>query len=338
MHEIFVNPRAAARCPLFWLASLCIACVSPHAHALGVYVEQKSFGHSQGVPFGAITQGWDVPVSAGALSQGYVLSEAGIRHAGWTLGIQDRYEARVHYNNDTLEFLQTIKKSQLLTVGRDYTILIDINHYKARGARVSYTFGDANLWHLTLGGTYLELTDLLAGRLEGVATPTSNKSYNFNFDVDYFYTKDALFERKVTAPFGQGYALDLAFYWQALENLALRGEITDLYGKLHWDFAPRTVAKGNSATQKFDSNGYQYFEPAISGRESTEAFDQAFNPHGLFEVEFNYGLLRLNQRTHYTVDALYPALGTAYNWPGWGLAYGYYTLNTGGITLGWRGA
>ncbi|MEK6750607.1 MAG: hypothetical protein AABY83_15615 [Pseudomonadota bacterium] len=310
--------------------------MSSPSHALGLYVEQKTFGHSQGAPFGAITNGWNAPISDGTLSQGFLWNEAGITYAGWSLGALHRYDARVRYTSDTLEFMKNIKTQQPLTVGRQYNILLDINHFEAHGVRASYSFGDNSIWRVTVGGAYLRLDYLVSGKLVGHVVPTSDKAYDFSFDVDYFYSKDSLFDRPVAAPSGAAYTTDFSLFWRINEPLVVRAEIIDLYAKLHWPAAPHTVATGNSATKNFDANGYQYFAPAINGRESTEAYDQPLTPRAKIDIEYHHPAFDLYQRTQYTAEQIYFALGTAHSWQAWGTLYGFYTLSVGGWTMGWR--
>ena len=279
------------------------------AGAASFYLDQRTFGDSAAIPAAVLTEGWDVPRSAGTLSQAFNWSEAGFRQGRWSMGLLYRHDAIVRYDEQTLALMQHAKRRDPLEPGQEYNLDFRVDRLEAVGLRLARRFSPAPRWTVGVGASLLQATYLTRGHLKGRATAVGEKDYDFHFDVDYHYSQDYLFNRQVTAPEGWGYSFDLNLRWQPRPGVDLRLRAVDVLSRINWPLAPHTQASGDSTVKQYDDQGYVEFVPIMSGRETTEALSYRLPPRGTFTAEFGEGRRRLLAQWFATPDRLYPRLG-----------------------------
>ena len=123
----------------------------------------------------------------------------------------------------------------------------------------------------------------MEGELNGTAQVIDEKDYDFQFDVDYVYSKDVLFEREVQAPQGYGYSTDLKLEWQPTKHFAGLLTIVDLLGEIQWLNAPYTIATGSSDNKTYDEDGNVHVKPVGKGLEANKDYIQTL-PRKFFAV------------------------------------------------------
>ena len=255
---------------------LILIALATHADAEGYqpYVDVQSISYSEPIAIKSMMEEWQSSFKGGSKALTYNKAEVGFRWQNWQLGILERYDYLLEFSPQTAELVYLTENHLPLEVGKEYELRIKAQQQFSRGLRLGYRQIFSRTFSAELAASYLQGMSLTDGGIQGTAQATAEKDYDFQFDADYFYSRDVLFSRDVNAPGGSGYGLDVKFDWQPNERFSARLSIVDLVGKIFWSDAPHTTATATSATKTFDPDGYVRYEPAISGRESNKNFTQ----------------------------------------------------------------
>lgn len=329
MHTIF-------KTGLGGLCSALLAVVSP-AWALEYqpFVEFSSFSHSEPIAVHAILNDWNAPFSKGdvAFSVNKVEVGLGLKQGinTWQFSVFERQDYLFEFSPATAKLLYQTNTQQDLVVGQTYDLQLKTNSFVAKGLKLGYQRPVGN-FNVGVAVAYLEGQELTDGALKGQATAVANNDYNFNFDADYYYSKDALFDRTLTStPKGQGYGVDVQVDGFILPNWHASLKVQDAFAQINWWDAPRTVATGSSQTKEYDENGFVKFNPVANGVELNQNYTQiiptkvfAFSryefaqQHSLlldyqdYSIKQFYSLgYRFENRYEHKIDVLYNATAQA---------------------------
>ena len=180
----------------------------------GVYVDTSLFAYSEAVTIKGAIDGWSGDFSGGQAAITHNWVETGVTYQQWKLGILKRYDYELEFSPDTADFVYRTENKLALEMGKTYHLDLKARHTYSEGVRLSHEFKTVKDLDLTLGLSYLRGLELTEGVLQGTATALSASDYDFEFGVDYFYSKDSLLDREVQAPSGDGYSVDLHLVWQ----------------------------------------------------------------------------------------------------------------------------
>ncbi len=277
------------------------------------YFKQNTFVDSQALPLAFAYKKWDVAYQPGGLTQGFVRTETGYTDGKQSMGIIYRFDVLAKYTSETIEFLHQVKNKTPLPLNKEYDISLDIKHFRAGGVKFDYAFQLSQKISLVPSLSILRAHYLTEGILQGNATAISEQDYDFDLNVDYYYTRDTLFNRRATPPTGWGFAFDLAFHATPIQNLDIRLNIYDLLAYLYWRATPRTVAQADSSTKNYDLNGYLNFEPVLTGKESSESYTQRLTPRAILQAEYRIGRIKFNPQMMATAYKNYYFLDTGFN-------------------------
>lgn len=238
------------------------------------YTTLQSVTYSQPVSIDAMLDEWGPPFKGGDKALTYNKVEVGVAGQTWHLGVLSRYDYLMTFSNQTAELYYLTKNHLPLDTGKTYALNIEVHQQFSRGLRLGFQHQITSSINAGISLSYLEGIALTDGAINGSALVTDDKDYDFNFDVDYVYSRDALFSREVQSPQGKGYSFDIKLDWQA--NEALSGQLTviDLLGRIFWDNAPYTIATASSSTKTYDADGYVRYKPLASGLEANRNFTQ----------------------------------------------------------------
>ncbi len=302
-------------CPVvFYLLTMA---ASAAAAAEGFYLHQDSFADSEALPLSTVFVGWNVPRQAGRVSQAYNWTEAGWTSDDMSYGLLYRLDIRMSYHPDTIDLLHQTKLRENLPVGRHYTLQLKMNQYTARGFRIARRHEFNNFFKLEAGLSLLKSRQLISGDLSGQAMAVAAKDYDFSFDVDYFYSRDALFDRPLRRdPQALGYALDLNLQWRPHPRSWISLEVRDALGYLFWQRAPHTVAQASSEVKSTDDQGYTRFDPVLSGIESFDYYRQPLNRRVLLRWQLQWQDVKLTHQLLHTQDKDYFAYGASHSLAG----------------------
>lgn len=247
------------------------------------YTIVQSINYSQPVSVAALFGDWHPPFNGGDTALTYNKAEAGVTWDDWQLGLFKRNDYRLEFSRDMADFYFRTKNRLPLDTGRTYYLRIRAQQQVSHGLRLGYRHQFESGIFLGVAGAWLQGDALTDGHLDGQASAISATDYDFQFDTNYVYSRDVLFERDVNAPQGDGYSVDINLRWTLNEYFAAQLEVTDLAGEIRWKHAPYTTATATSATKSYDENGYVRYAPAISGYESWKNFTQTL-PRKIFLV------------------------------------------------------
>ena len=242
---------------------------------IGPFIEVSSFSHSEPIAINALFNDWKGSFSSGEKAFSFNRFKVGFHINDWQLAVINRQDYAFEFSPETAQLIYESKNKIPLKPNDNYRLDFKSQSFLARGLQLAYkkTF---NEFKIGFSAAYLEGYDLLDGNLSGQAKALATNDYDFNFDVNYAYSEDALFSRKnLDKVNGQGYAFDLAIDWQLNEKWALSARVEDLFAKMHWVDAPRTIANGSSQTKEFDEDGFVLFRPVASGLETNSSFTQS---------------------------------------------------------------
>ena len=255
-------------------------CTGMNASSQEVYVSADGFAHSESKAVKSITGNWDGDLHSGEIAFSVDRAEVGIVMGDWRIGYLSRYDYYFEYSPNTAELINASKNKLPLAPGTNYDLYLHANTLVSKGLRVGYTHKYKDLTY-GLSVSYLQGKRFTNGTIRGDAVSLSDRDYDFNFDVDYFYSQDKLFDRRVEQPKGRGYALDLVLNWRVGERLRFGFRADDILARMSWRDAPRTIATATSDTKEFDSSGYVIYKPVISGLETNQDYLQKI-PRKLF--------------------------------------------------------
>lgn len=257
---------------------ICLSWLLPMSVCANPYIVMDLRAHNDAVPVKGATGGWQDPAQGSDTAFTHNWGEIGATYKGFGLGILKRYDFELEYTPDTAEFYSLVSNKKPLTTGKQYNLSLAARHMYSEGVRFSYQHKFSNRFEYSIGGSYLKGLWLTEGRLSGYATVVAENDYDFAVDVDYFYSEDALFDRKIDSPDGQGYSIDTLVDWNVWRELNVRLKIVDLIGRMYWKDAPNTTAVASSDVKEFDEDGYVKYNPVISGYETNRDFTQKLNP------------------------------------------------------------
>lgn len=252
---------------------LVFAPLTVKAQGYSGYFLVDSFSYSEPFAIRALATGdWDTEFHGGEKIFSTDRIEFGIAGNKWQLGILRRYDYFYEFTPDTAYLKHSAENHLDLVPGQELELYLKANEFIANGITLGFAeiVGKASFG---IRVSYLKGEQLTSGSLSGSASVINEKDYDLNFDVDYYYSEDLLFDREVAAPDGNGFAIDLDIGWQA-GNWDFMLDIKDLLARIYWQDAPRTVASGNSNTVNYDANGYLAFNPAVSGLETNQDYTQ----------------------------------------------------------------
>ncbi len=248
---------------------------TPLAYAgdFNTYFLLESFSYSEPITIKALaTNQWNAKLHDGDVAFTTDRIEVGAEWKQWKIGVFRRYDYFYEFTQDTALLKYSAENNQDLTPGKQLDIYLSANTLIANGLRLAFTHTIDNT-NFSVKASYLNAKNLTYGYFAGNAKAVSEKDYDLNFYVDYYYSEDKLFDREVEPPGGDGFAVDINVNWQIKQwNFGL--DIKDLLARIYWRDTPRTTATGNTDTKRFDENGFLIFDPVISGLETNQNFIQ----------------------------------------------------------------
>ncbi|WP_024873237.1 hypothetical protein [Tolumonas lignilytica] len=232
------------------------------------YLYTDAFARSEPISVMDTLHGWKGEHQRGEKQYIYSWFETGAKLNNWGLGVLYRRDYALNFSGDTAELYGAVRNNENLPIGRTYDVNLKAHAITAKGLRLSWENEWQPTFKTTVGLSFLQGSYLIEGNLNGTATATGAKEYEYNANVDYAYSDDLLFDRVLTEQLtGYGGALDFAFDWHPTEQWHNHTEVKDLLAAIWWKDAPYTQAVAYSDRQHTSSSGYTTWAPLISGTE-----------------------------------------------------------------------
>ena len=270
----FILKKSVLFLNLAFLSSISWQSIASNTLQTSVFVDISSFSHSEPISMHGLFNDWEGTYSSGRKAFSINKFEVGFSLNEWQLSVLNRQDYVFEFAPDTAKLFYDTKNKKSLDVGEIYNLDLTSQSFLARGVKLAYS-RQFSQFKIGFAATYLEGYDLLDGKLSGTAEATAENDYDFNFAVDYAYSEDALFSRKgLDDVKGQGYAFDLDLAWQINQDWRVSAQIEDIFARIYWFDAPRTIATGSSQTKDYDEDGFVVFRPVASGLETNDSFTQ----------------------------------------------------------------
>lgn len=252
------------------------------------YLSVESFSHAEPVSVHAYATNWQGPLESGSNGMTHNWIETGARYGMFSVSMVQRLDYEVKASRDSAVFYYLVRNRLNLPVGTPFDLDLRIYHQRSRGLRLAYRIEPVSGLELEGGVSLLDAMRLTQGRLTGSARIVANKDYDYNAQVSYFYSRDALFGRPASPPAGQGYSLDLSARWLVDTRYVLSAQVRDFYGWLRWNDAPFTTATVTSATKQYGNDGYVEYSPTLSGFEGNANYRQRLHPRALLGADWRW--------------------------------------------------
>lgn len=272
----------------------------------------RTFGNSEAIPVSHLHEKWLSPYRQGNFSEGYLTIENGFQRGDYGISLLYRFDIQAHYTPETIDFFYRVKNKRPLQASKTYPLQFTINQHRSTGIRIFLDKTHNDRFQYAAGLSFLRSHFMTHGSMSGNVTSTSTNEYDFNFNVDYSYGDEYLFDRSVSPPVGWGLTPDIRVVYTPISSVKISATLLDLFGFIYWPNAPYTQASANSNIKQYDEDGYQYYQPIMSGRESYQRVLQPINPRFITSLQYNINNVSLLASAMQTTYFTYPKFGLRY--------------------------
>jgi hypothetical protein len=256
----------------------------PAAAATTPYFEFETLAYTEPVPIQDFRKDWRAPLSEGGDAMLHARLETGVDIGAWTVAWQQRIDYELRASDDTAALYHRARNREPFAAGERFELDLRVWHLESQGLHLAWRHELAGIG-TEVALNLLEGTAVTEGALSGFAVAATANDYDYEAEVDYRYSEDALFERNVGRPYGRGYSLDVgAGASHFAQRLSWRIDVRDAAGRMRWESAPVTTAVASSSNKEYDADGYVRYNPALSGREGFQAFRQRVHPRARAEA------------------------------------------------------
>lgn len=302
-----------------------------------IFTRFEALGYSESIAFTEFVGDWKPETFVGGTqASAHTWSEVGMRSGNWGFSISRRDHASAQFSRDTAELYMLIKNKRLLDPSKIYAI--DLNYNRATYLAMSgLYFQTRNKLDYKIGVNFFIGQELTSGRASGEIQPNSDRDYDFgNLFLNYHYSKDELFNRRVKKPRGFGLGLDGSISWYSDQELEITVEIENIFGMIQWFNSPFTDARIDTDNKEIDADGFVKVKPALSGRFGKNSYSQRLPLIVRFYSDKKvYRFIRQINRSFYTNTGFFLNTGFGFRIP-LGQINLLYELQTQALRIEWQ--
>lgn len=221
--------------------------------------------------------------------------------------LEDNYYIGYAYRHDVfisasedLTLLNYLTKNKLdLPIGQEFDLTLSIDGFEAHSIVLGKAFifkpHKDGILSLSLATSFLYASNMQQGTLQGTATASSKKDYDFYASTDYYYTYNYLYDLNIDKSSGLGFSTHLTLDY-AYKDFSMLLIANDIFGKIYWDTLPYSYVEMNSDNKYYDEDGYVHYNPSVWGRETQENYTQTlplklhFQANYLMKEKYTIGL------------------------------------------------
>ena len=322
----------------FFLLILGIVWCGASAAGEGVaYARFDGIAYSDPMAYADFSKDWRGRLYAGDEALQHLNAQLGVDFGAWGVELVSRDDGDARFHPDTAEFYSLLQNKQALEPQRRYVIDLSINHVATHGVRAYRDYALSPRFQVRAGASVFSADKLVSGTLTGAVTAVAAKDYDFEqVTLNYYYSRDTLFDRDVVAPTGWGYAFDIALTAQPDTDWHVRLELQNLLGRVNWNNAPFTTATVDTHNKSYDENGYVIVRPVLSGQLGYRDFQQHLPLLANFLISYHVSEnAACVSETYATPVKIFWSYGAAYALDSPQLKLkALYTVETGQVTLG----
>lgn len=239
---------------------------------------------------------WGGDFGRGKRQWGVGYMGVGVRNGGVEISAFARALIDFRFNSDAAVFFGKISREERLRSGESVPVSFKSNSFSGKGLRLGYV-RELGSTSFSIGASVIHARHLVAGTLNGSFSAPTESSFSFDADVDYNFYRDFLFDRKDAAnPHGWGLGFDFSSSWKFSDDWLLTVEADDLFARIVWDDAPRTVARATTDQERVSGQGFTQLDPLLSGTEGFDDFTQKLDARYAASVDWEPGLWSLHLR------------------------------------------
>lgn len=192
----------------------------------------------------------------------------------WGITLFAKDTAEMRFTPDTAE-LYMLTDNKLKLPNRIFHIDLKYNRATYFGVRIDRNFKPLPRFSLNVGLSFIGGESLTSGQLWGNINPSQTGT---DFDlgqayINYYYSKDDLFDHTVDRPHGAGLGIDTKLHWRSPTRWEISSVINNLLAGIYWFNTPHTQAQIISNNKEI-INGYVKINPILSGRHTSQGFWQ----------------------------------------------------------------
>lgn len=278
-----------------------------------LFVDIDSFAYSEPYTINGILHDLDGGYRSGDTAVTFNRVETGAGYGNWRFSVFERYDYFLEFTPDFAKLYYLLERDLPLDPSTQYVVDLSAHHLRASGIGLSYQWQVNDPLWIRPRINLLHGSELVHGSLNGEVTTTDHDTYSSTAALDYYYTKDQLFDRQVDSLRGQGASLDLDAGWQVRPDILFELHLEDVISRIWWNEAPYTVAAGDTDTMAVTDEGFLETRSLVSGVESYRDFRQRLPVHGRINGSYQMQPGRtLLAELYFVEDIVFPRLGYQY--------------------------
>lgn len=259
----------------------------------------------------------------------------GIRKHGISLAYIERHDWLSDFSPDTARLLYLEGSDQPIPAGDEYDFNLRIKQLSARGLRIGFHLPEWKNINLITYFSMLHGRRFQEGHLQGDVLQPSPSNYRGKASINYYYSQDLLLEHQLDSPTGHGNALDIELHWQhGPLQASLIAE--DLWMKMTWDDAGRTIGQLDTDTVAYNANGFVRYNALFSGMRGIDEYHQNMPAMTYGEFIWNHDQLRFINGVWYYYNKMFPFIGLGHHISKTSYMSTSYEFNSGKVTLEYR--
>ena len=301
-----------------------------------MYFEIESESLSEPVSLDGALHQWRGGFYKGNQAFTYNQVETGWQRAKLSIGYIQRFDYEVDMNEDSADFFYRVNNKKDLTAGKVYNIDFSVRNSYAHGIHLQYQLLNQDTFKLRVGISLLQGLRLTEGAVSGSASVITQSDYDFDVGLDYYFTRDVVFNLPVTSPRGYGLGNDIDLFYRLAPKLSVSIRARDILAAIYWLKAPHINAHITSDTKTYDQDGWVKYDPVLSGKISYRNFTQTLPARidAKWKYDWNTAFSTYATLHYYRLKSLY-RLGMNYLFDSKS-ELDISALDTGAVSIGGR--
>lgn len=246
-----------------WMASVAIA--GEAVTAPQFYSSLNSHTFSETTSIDSLLHDFDGDIRSGERAFTFNRLEAGLRYGWLSLGVVQRYDYFLRFDNDVARAYHASAHDKTLPAGQNNDVFIRANHIRARGTTLGLHLEPLEQLKVSVTLAHLWADSMADGVARGELALSGTNQYSGAVDFRLHSSEDLLLEMPVPDPAGKGYAADVAIDWQLSEQWQLALQVQDIYSRIEWDDVLYSDLHANTATVSYDGSGRLHTSPVMYG-------------------------------------------------------------------------
>ncbi len=149
----------------------------------------------------------------------------------WWVGVEERLDYLLHFTPATAQFNQKLESNDL--EAGQYPLWLKVNAVRSTGVFVKKIIPLSTFSDLKITGYVLKPSQVQDGVLTGSGEVYEDGSYQYNYTLDYAYSRNELFEHQGQSVSGWGHSFDLLYDYRA-DNWSYSLELKDIGYRYYW--------------------------------------------------------------------------------------------------------